>query len=347
MTRALLIAWFPWFGCLIAAAIAAWLVARASGARLAPARLRSLHRNEAGSIQTLSLVLTLPMFIMLVMFIVQVADLMMGIAVVHYAAFAAARAASVWIPAQVPSVSEAPNTFYPGSLDSFASTYPQWRTNELDAGSSDVQIWWKYRKIWSAAAMACTPISPSRKYFQGDDSPSGAFSIYSAAAIAMSPTLQRFPAYDRVIWRKANYAAANTRIVINGIDRDGTEGPTYNPYPGYYTTQIDPATGQPAEVWVPHNDLEVGWEDPLTVTVNHYFALMPGPGRFLSVVLSSPDGTRDDVSGLIVRPGQFKGGGFNSANKYQPYVQAVRLSASATISNEGLKSVMPYAQPND
>ena len=49
--------------------------------------------------QSLSFVLTLPVFILVMMMIVQVSQLMIGIVVVHYAAFAAARSAAVWIPA--------------------------------------------------------------------------------------------------------------------------------------------------------------------------------------------------------------------------------------------------------
>ena len=46
---------------------------------------------KPGSVQTLSFVLTLPIFIMVMMLIVQVSQLMIGLIVVHYAAYAAAR----------------------------------------------------------------------------------------------------------------------------------------------------------------------------------------------------------------------------------------------------------------
>jgi len=64
-------------------------------------RLRRLHRDEAGNVQSLSFVLTLPIFIMLMMLIVQASQLMIGQVVVEYAAVAAARSAIVWIPAAV------------------------------------------------------------------------------------------------------------------------------------------------------------------------------------------------------------------------------------------------------
>ena len=66
-------------------------------------RLLTLHRDEAGNIQSLSFVLTLPVFIFVMLMIVQVSQLMIGIVVVNYAAFAAARSAAVRIPAAMPA----------------------------------------------------------------------------------------------------------------------------------------------------------------------------------------------------------------------------------------------------
>jgi hypothetical protein len=332
MHRAILLAWLPWFGCLLAAAVALWVVGRLSGARLAPARLRRLHACEAGSVQTLSFVFTLPVFILLVMFIVQVAELMVGIAVVQYAAFAAARAAIVWIPAEVPATGELANALYPGTLEGRGAGVPAWDTNERDNSSGQNNMMWKYRKIWSAAALACVPISPSRNYFPGDDEASPASGSILAVYPSLAPSGRNYTRFDRVIRRKVNYAVANTRIRMAGVDRDLAQGPTYNP------------SNAPN---IPFNPNEVGWEDAMSVTVFHYFALLPGPGRFLATRLSSPDGTPDTVSDKIVRPGDIKGFGFSNSNKYRQYLKAVLLSATVTISNEGLKSVMPYAQPTN
>ncbi len=83
--------------------LAAWALVRFSRAQLRLGRLLTLHRDEAGSIQSLSFVLTLPVFIFVMLMIVQVSQLMIGIVVVHYAAFAAARSAAVWIPAAMPA----------------------------------------------------------------------------------------------------------------------------------------------------------------------------------------------------------------------------------------------------
>jgi hypothetical protein len=92
------------------------------------------------------------------------------------------------------------------------------------------------------------------------------------------------------------------------------KGPTYNPYD-------DPGTP-----WIPH---EVGWQDPVTVEVEHHFALLPGPGRFLSKLLIRADGRPDTVSPRI-----FEENG----------VHKTAIFASATMTVEGLKSVRPYLQ---
>ena len=99
MARAILTACSPWLAVLLVLILAAWALVRFSRAQLRLGRLLELHRDEAGSVQSLSFVLTLPLFIMIMMMIVQVSQLMIGMVVVHYAAFAAARSAAVWIPA--------------------------------------------------------------------------------------------------------------------------------------------------------------------------------------------------------------------------------------------------------
>src|SRR5215218_2267992 len=64
-------------------------------------RLARLHASEEGSVQSLSFVLTLPLLIAIVMLIVQCCQIMVGNILVHYAAFASARSAIVWIPANL------------------------------------------------------------------------------------------------------------------------------------------------------------------------------------------------------------------------------------------------------
>ena len=88
MTRAVLLACVPWLLVLIASLGVLYVLARISRARMELGRLRRLHADQQGSAQSLSFVLTLPLFIMVLMFIVQVSQLMIGQVVVEYAAFA-------------------------------------------------------------------------------------------------------------------------------------------------------------------------------------------------------------------------------------------------------------------
>ena len=99
MGRAVLQACLPWLALLLVSCACAYLLVRVNRSRIELRRLRRLHRDQLGSAQTLSFVLTLPFFVMIMLFIVQVSQLMIGAIVVHYAAFAAARSAIVWIPA--------------------------------------------------------------------------------------------------------------------------------------------------------------------------------------------------------------------------------------------------------
>ena len=159
-----------------------WLLVRAvrSAARLA-SPWRQLHRDQAGSVQALSLVLTLPVFVWLVMFIVQVSQLMIGSIVVHYAAFAAARAAVVWIPAHLEDEPEnvlgggytlamdvvdgQPDT--PVVLDETSPSFGP-RDGWLTYDRRRVSIRCsrrsrKTQKILAAAVMAMAPICPSSR----------------------------------------------------------------------------------------------------------------------------------------------------------------------------------------
>ncbi|MDZ4817796.1 MAG: TadE family protein, partial [Planctomycetota bacterium] len=79
------------------------------GARLNLARLRLLHRDQGGSVQSLSFILALPLFIMILMGIVQVSQMMIARIYVQYAAVAAVRSAVVWIPAAIVDGDEANN----------------------------------------------------------------------------------------------------------------------------------------------------------------------------------------------------------------------------------------------
>ena len=109
MNHSIFDACLPWAICLIVGVVAARGLLAISGARFKLVRLRSFHRSEEGSVQSLSFVLTLPFFVMILMMIVQACQIMFGNIVVHYSAFAAVRSASVWIPANVSNNSRRPS----------------------------------------------------------------------------------------------------------------------------------------------------------------------------------------------------------------------------------------------
>jgi hypothetical protein len=105
---------------------------------------------------------------------------------------------------------------------------------------------------------------------------------------------------------------------------DSNVGPTYNP------------RGHPDPDVPPWNPQEVGWQDPVTVWVQHRFALLPGPGRFLARQLTQPDGSTDRVSQIIR----------TNSGQYNQTLYTTDLIASATLVNEGIKSVYRYVQQN-
>lgn len=334
MHRAIVEACFPLFLCLLAGFAALWGVARLSGARFAPARLRALHRCEQGGVQTLSFVITLPVFMMLVLFIVQISQLMIGITVVHYSAFAAARAASVWFGAETPT--EAANQMDPVAFDETAK-YPQWICNDLTFNSLPPGRAWKYNKIWWAATMACVPISPSHQYLTQSELQSRYNSkVQTTTRLYQNlvPASSGNSAISTRLLNKFAYSAEHTRIYITGIDLNGFGPASYNP-----RNHPDPNV-----VWKQN---EIGWQDPITVTVTYRFPLLTGPGRFLSpghflsAKLAPADGTPDKVSSRIQiwRKQDHPG--------YQESVYWTQLTATATVVNDGVKSMIPYVHPTE
>ena len=362
MHRAILIACFPYFLWLLAGFAGLWLVLRISGARLALAKLRGLHRCQEGGVQTLSFVLTLPIFMMIVLFIVQVSQLMIGITVVHYAAFAAARAASVWIAAELPN--EPANDMGPLAIDENISTYPDWyttqKTNFNTISPAEKATVAKYYRIWSAAALACMPIAPSHQYMtpsamQQIGAQNGVTIPMTRLYRSLVPKSAKNPQIANRIRNKAAYAFDHTMIVISGTDlyQNATYGPTYNRNAAPLTggDPLSPEANQSATPSLHHGDWlrrsEIGWQDPITVKVNFDFPLLTGPGRFLSpgkfmsTKLSPSDGTPDKVSKRILiwdkkdHPG------------YSESVYFTILSASATVTNEGMKSIIAFPEKTD
>jgi hypothetical protein len=349
MHRAALTACVPWLAALAICILLAYFLVRLSRGRLQLARLRQLHRDEGGGVQSLSFVLTLPIFIMVMMLIVQISQLMIGIMVVHYAAFAAVRAAIVWIPADLSSAGEpancisryipdpeAENVFpilphpwipYPGRYVPYYS-----ETGPIDGGVTYIvePSGPKYSKIYSAAVLATMPISPSRDVGctlensppLGETSAIDANAILQEAYFSMSPSSGDLPAAPGRLRNKLAYSLSNTSLEIRfyhqndepplRISQDGV-------FWGYY--ELEPIPYEFASN-------ELGRQDLVTVKVIYNLALLPGPGRLLARPAASSNGQPDQVSASIRQ---------NGSVYYYP------LTASAALNVEGEKSVISYA----
>ena len=320
MTKTILLANVP---CLIAMIVAfgvLWVLKRLSGAKWNLKRLRELHRCQGGGVHSLAFVITLPLFMIIVMFIVQISQLMIAITMVHYAAFASARSAVVWLPAQV-SEDEPENRM---AIDSYRE-----RGGEFYLIPTEESV--KYRQIRMAAVLGCVPISPSRDLGISAGSVNRDSLLTAEAAQRMYRALAPSSVSNRRInpriANKMAYADRNTFVVVSWRDANSGRGretytsPTYNPrnHPN------------PAVRWEPG---EVGWQDAVTVHVTHRFALLPGPGRLLAKHLVPSSGIPDEVYQRIR----------TDRGSYSEPVYSVNISASATLPNEGMKSVRPYRQ---
>ena len=340
VNRAVLEALFPALAALAVAFVLLRIVVRLSGARLEIARLWKLHRSQEGAVQSLSFVLTLPLFIMIVMFIVQVSQLMIGIMGVHYATFAAARAAIVWTPARIADGTEEIENELQPPLEANIPLNLTFTGTGTDFEGSLATSSYKLEKILGAAAMATAPVSPSRLMVEPVNcSQCGvqpwAFQAMYQRLVSSTQGSSRIP--QRLL-NKLSYAYWNTRIELAFFDKDTMEGPTYNPreivlFDGLPQRNDE---GEWIRDWVPH---EVGWQDPLRLTVTHDFALLPGPGRFLAKFIVRADGEPDRVSSRV----EIRGGPSDQIPWTRP-AYTVPISASATLTNEGFKPLLPYEQ---
>lgn len=327
MGRAILQACLPWGALLGVSFLCAYLLVRLNRMRIEPGRLRRLHRDESGGVQSLSFVLTLPIFVMVMLFILQVSQLMIGTIVVHYAAYAAARSAVVWIPARLDEW-EAENcisSYYPDPkareqvvpiLDPLDPEY-----GPAEGGVTYVVVPGtpKYDKIASAAVFACMPISPSRDLgLEPRGSGTRDAEIIREAYLAMAGNLGVGGRIPRRLRNKLAYAARNTAIEIRFYHKNSE--PPLVPYP-----HLDDDAN---DLTVEFMFNELGWQDPITVTVKHNMALLPGPGRLLARRVSGYGRS----TGTTSRTGEQETGN----------VYVYPLEASITMGNEGEKSVIPY-----
>lgn len=299
---------------------------RGCSLRQVVSRLQALHRCEEGAVQSLSFVLTLPFFIVICMFIVQVSQLMIAVMVVHYAAYAAARSAIVWIPAQVDVFAE--NKLGPP----ITTDSPVF----LTADGMLVRENFKYRKIFEAAALACAPISPSRDVGATlDDLSSDSAFVMKELYESLSPESAENTRIPGRIEHKLAYSFQNTAVRVEFHDKNTYRGPTYNPRVPVRDPEsgqvLRDSSGQVIRSWDPH---EVGWEDPVRILVTHEFALLPGPGRVLAKYLVRNNNEPDRVAERID----------SRSTGTRERLDTTPIVASATLTNEGVKSVIPYEQ---
>ncbi|MBI1900006.1 MAG: hypothetical protein HYS13_02680 [Planctomycetia bacterium] len=300
MQREILIACLPWLAVLLAALACLRLIVRVGGGGLRWRRLALLHHDENGAVQSLSFVLTVPAFIMVLMLIVQVSQLMIGTVVVHYAAYAAARSAIVWIPANIGGDEEENRISVFAPAD--AGIPGPGQGYRIAPGSE------KFEKIRFAAVMACVPISPSRSvgFRTSAEELQSLMNVYGA----LDPEWGTNPMLPVRLHNKLAYSLENTQVEITFLHKESE--PPIRRYD------------------IPHNRdefyyNEVGWQDPIKVTVTHKLALLPGPGRLLA--RSTVAGGQDNVSAKIDKSGR-------------TYVR--ELTASVTMGNEGEKPVLRY-----
>jgi hypothetical protein len=360
MHRAMLTACLPWLTALGASVLLAYFLVRLSRARMELGRLKRLHREQTGGVQSLSFVLTLPIFIMVMLLIVQVSQVMIGIVVVHYAAFATARSAIVWIPADLSRINlnegpncigtyqpdpdaegqafplipaEMPGGFYVGTGPVEGGVYYRVNPCPIVAGMDDSP---KCQKILSAAVLACVPISPSQgggyslrsappllfgEVPPGDTSATEAGAIIQEAYLAMSPDSSAIPAVPGRLQNKLAYALNNTSVELRFYHQN-FEPPLRWDAQGNWQGRYE-IPPEPYD-FAPN---ELGRQDLIVVKVNHNLAILPGPGRLLARSTAAKTGKPDEVAARIHK---------NGTSYYYP------ISASAALNVEGEKSVIPY-----
>jgi hypothetical protein len=260
---------------------------------------------------------------------------MIGQMVVEYAAYAAARSAIVWIPARV-SLEEAENQISSYGLDPETPALDQVPPSLVEPSDGGVTYRVnegspKFNKIASAAVLACMPISPSRDLGLSTAGYEGLSSTVRRAYGGLVPGAEADQVILRRLDNKLAYALTHTTIEVRFFHSNQQPPlPPYAPQSGYGLENIrkpdlppfvPPETGE----FYPN---ELGWQDPITVTVKHNLALLPGPGSFLFNLFGRSSGPFREI-------------GVSSPGKYTKYY-VYPLTAKATLGNEGEKSVIPY-----
>jgi hypothetical protein len=245
---------------------------------------------------------------------------MIGIVVVHYAAFAAARSAAVWIPAGMADP-EGPCCISSYAVDPDApdQVTPEMNPKAADYGPAGGGLTYKvdpdspkFRKIASAAILACVPISLSRDVGLGAPNATQTDAVLKNAYGTLAPSSGTNSKIGTRIDNKLAYAIQNTQVELRFYHKNQEP-----PLTTYYLPD------DPNEFYVN----EVGWQDTITVKVKYQFPLLPGPGRLLAKYVAPYGGGKDTVAEAI---------------QNQNGLYTYPLQAEATIGNEGEKSAVTY-----
>lgn len=343
MGRAAVQACLPWLGLLLALFAVVCLLLRMNQSRVRLRHALRLHRDQRGSVETLSFVLTLPIFVWVMMLIVQVSQLMIGSIVVHYAAFAAARAAIVWTPVRLENDFENCVGLYTVDPTTPDQVFPDLPLVPFSEGGYVYEIIGggltyvvplnpasaKHQKIVTAAILACMPISPSASYDLAltlDARQQQVLNIITRAYESQAPASRQNAKTAVRLRNKLAYAIASTSVRMR-FYHPNSEPPLYT----YDWVRLPVRSTDPTDFVESYvaTGREIGWQDPIEVTVTHDFALLPGPGRLLARWVSQPDPSAIDETAARIR-------------KVSGNVYVYPLSATATLSNEGEKPVVPY-----
>lgn len=364
MSRAVVDACLPWLGLLAGAGIVLVLLVRLAGARFQPGRLAQVHGDEGGGTQALSFVITLPFFILIAIFMLQLVQLMIGTIVVHYAAFAAARAAIVWIPARVVQTEadlEAGQIEETENRISVRSSAGEAPITDLSAGPGEGGADYvisvdindpvalqspKARKIFTAAVLGCLPISPSAAV---PSAPSDVLLLNTDRLIAtyqgIAQNLSGTPASAGRLQNKLNYAASHTRIelrayhqnespdvpLLEGVDR-------YDPVARMIPRFSNGVVVGYDYYWRPFDEFrpnELGWQDTITVTVRHDLALFGSAGILSSMVSMIPRVATSVYGPITVSE-------WASGPQTTRKLTLCTVTALATLGLEGEKCSIPY-----
>lgn len=328
MHRQLLLECLPYVGLLVLSIGSLVGLLRLQRVRCNVRLIASLHRDEVGAVQSLSFVLTVPLFMMIMLFIVQLSQITIGKIVVEYAAQAAARSAQVWIPSSLGPGHERENQIagmvYAGRYrDEAGIDFDRYVSTPFFVGGSE-----KMDRIRHAAICACLSISPSKNMgATGGNLAAASLESLKKAFELYAPATSANPKIAQRLGNKLRYAEDNTQVTLEILHRTKDE-PTLTDYQFFGLDEFaDDRHGK-----------EFGWQDQVVVTVTHQFALLPGPGRLLAKPLPNPQGST---------PGNPSGGDSVSERikvSAQQNYYYYTLSATARTHNEGDKSAYEYVQ---